>query len=139
MSDLHAMLERHYQGLNTADLELATGDFAEDVSVALPTGSFVGIDGLRGAMSAFFTAFSDLSVSPRSLVIDGRAAMAERVLAGTHDGPLATADGEVPPTGRSVSLPIVDTFVLEGSKIVEHNVYWDNLALVTQLGLGPES
>lgn len=133
------MLDRHYRGLNSADLDLATRDFDADVSVALPTGSFTGIQGLRDAMSAFFTAFPDLTVSPRSLVIDGDAGMAERVLSGTHDGRLATADGEVPPTGRSVELPIVDTFVLKGDKIIEHNVYWDNLALLTQLGLVPEN
>ncbi len=57
-------------------------------------------------MSAFFTAFPDLAVTPRSLVNDGSAAMAERTLGGTQDGPLAIGDGEVSPSGRTVSIPI---------------------------------
>lgn len=139
MSQLLEMIEGHYQGLNSGDLEMATAPFAADVSVELPTGAFQGIEGLRAAMTAFFTAFPDLAVTHRSLVSDGRAAMAERVLTGTQNGPLATADGEVPPSGRSVSLPIVDTFVLRDGQIAEHNVYWDNLAFLTQLGLRPEA
>lgn len=138
MSQLLEMIEGHYQGLDSGDLEMATVPFADDVSVELPTGKFQGIEGLRAAMSAFFTAFPDLAVTHRSLVSDGTAAMAERMLSGTQDGPLVTADGEVPPSGRRVSLPIVDTFVVRDGRIVEHNVYWDNFAFLTQLGLLPQ-
>ncbi|MGM7648422.1 ester cyclase [Nocardia sp. JW2] len=65
-------------------------------------------------------------------------AIAEIVFTGVQTGPLPTAEGEVPPSGRTVTFPLIDTFTLRDGKVAEHRVYWDNVSFLTQLGLMPQ-
>ena len=51
--------------------------------------------------------------------------------AGTHTGPY----GEVPPTGRVVTMRGIDVYRLDGGRVVEAWSWWDGLAAYQQLGL----
>lgn len=52
---------------------------------------------------------------------------------GTHNAEL----NGIPPTGRSVRVPAVHLFRIEGGKIAEQWVVWDTLGLMQQLGVVP--
>ncbi|MDR7166963.1 steroid delta-isomerase-like uncharacterized protein [Nocardia kruczakiae] len=134
---LRGFIEAHYQGLNTGDVELAASPFSDDVACEFPSGPLAGIGELRGMIQTFITAFPDLTITVRNIWHDGDGAVAEVSFSGTHTGPLATPQGEVPPTGRAVRFPLVDTFAVKDGKVVEHRGYWDNAAFLTQLGLLP--
>jgi hypothetical protein len=41
----------------------------------------------------------------------------------------------VPPTGRSVRIPIVMTASFLEGKIARHNIYWDQASVLVQIGL----
>jgi len=43
----------------------------------------------------------------------------------------------VPPTGRHVQAPYVDILVVEGDQIASDHLYWDQVEMLTQLGLMP--
>jgi len=58
--------------------------------------------------------------------------------AGTHTGPLATPQGEVPPTGRTLQLPICLGFEVAAGRITSNHAYYDQMTLAAQLGLLPE-
>ncbi|WP_426518111.1 ester cyclase [Diaminobutyricibacter sp. McL0618] len=130
-----AIVDTHNRGLHERDFDLFGSIFADDVAVELPGSSFSGLDSLKGVLGVFTTAFPDIKLTPRQIYGDGEAVAVEQVFTGTHDGPLATPDGEVPPTGRAVTFTMVDAFVLRGGKVVEHRVYYDNHSFLTQLGL----
>jgi predicted ester cyclase len=137
MSDLLALVDTHYQGLENGDLDLAAGPFTDDVAAEFPSGPLDGIEALRGMIGVFITAFPGMRIERRNTWTDGATAIAEIVFTGTQTGPLATPEGEVPPSGRTVTFPLIDTFTLRGEKIAEHRVYWDNVSFLTQLGLMP--
>jgi ketosteroid isomerase-like protein len=50
-------------------------------------------------------------------------------------GPLSTPEGEVEPTGSSVDLRFADVSLARDGKIVSYHTYYDQLGLLTQLGL----
>ncbi|MFF0488733.1 ester cyclase [Nocardia sp. NPDC003482] len=137
MSELLDFVTAHYNGLESGDVDLAASPFSADVASEFPSGPLAGIDALRGLIQAFITAFPDLRIERRNVWQDGDTAIAEITFSGTHTGPLATPAGEVPPTGRAVRFPLVDTFTMRDGKVVEHRGYWDNAAFLTQLGLLP--
>ncbi|MCX4095565.1 ester cyclase [Nocardia sp. alder85J] len=137
MTELLDLVDAHYRGLETGDLELAASPFAETVASEFPAGPMVGIEALRGLIQAFITAFPDLKLARRNVWVSGDSAVAEVTFSGTHTGPLATPDGTVPPTGKAVTFPLIDIFTLRDGKVVEHRGYWDNALFLTQLGLLP--
>ena len=68
---------------------------------------------------------------------DGDTVLVEGVYTGTQTGDLVGPGGTIPATGRSFRLPYLDIFQARDGKFVSHRIYWDNLALLTQLGVVP--
>jgi ketosteroid isomerase-like protein len=62
------------------------------------------------------------------VVVEGR-------FAGTFTGPLASADGDIEPTGAIVDLRFADVSRARGGRIVSYHTYYDQLGLLTQLGV----
>ena len=57
----------------------------------------------------------------------------------TQTGPLKLPDGtELPPSGKQVALRGMEFVQVRDGKIVVDNLYYDNLAVMAQLGLVPE-
>ncbi|WP_191094388.1 ester cyclase [Nocardia colli] len=139
MNELLDLVHTHYNGLESGDLDLAASPFADDVAAVFPTGPLDGIDALRNLIDSFITAFPDLTIDRRTVWQDGDTAIAEVSFSGTQTGPLATATGEVPASGRRVTFDAVDIFTARSGKVVEHRGYWDNATFLTQLGLLPDS
>ncbi|MCD0452802.1 ester cyclase [Actinocorallia sp. API 0066] len=129
------LIEIHHSSLEAGDPATSASIFTDDLVAVLPTGTVHGADGILGVLQAFATAFPDLKVTQQAVWVEGDTAIAELVFSGTHTGPLGTAEGEVPPTGKFVTFPLIDIFVLRGDKISEHRVYWDNASFLGQLGL----
>lgn len=83
-------------------------------------------------------AFPDHVVEVERLFGQGEWVCGEFRLVGTHTGPLTSSEGEtIPATGKDVRLPFCAVFRLEGGKIAEYHVYYDNLGFMAQLGLIP--
>ena len=58
----------------------------------------------------------------------------EGVFTGRHTGPMHTPRGELPPTGHTVTFPFADFFQVRDGRCVSHRTYWDNVAMMAQLG-----
>jgi predicted ester cyclase len=56
---------------------------------------------------------------------------------GTHTGVLQTPEGEVPPTGRRVEIRSMVMYEARGDELVSEHLYFDQMELMTQLGLAP--
>jgi steroid delta-isomerase-like uncharacterized protein len=88
-------------------------------------------------MQTFFTAFPDLRIEVESMVEVGDAVATEVRFVGTHTGPLAGPDGELPATGKRVDLPGADFMSVSNGKVTSWRVYYDTGTFMSQLGLGP--
>jgi predicted ester cyclase len=61
----------------------------------------------------------------------------KRTCKGTHTGPLASPQGMVPPTGRTLALRFCEIFEVEAGRIATHRTYYDQMEFAQQLGLIP--
>jgi len=72
-----------------------------------------------------------------STIQDGDTFAVEGRWTGTHTGPLAGPAGEVPATGRSVTMPFCGVGEQRDGRIAKVTVYLDQLGMLAQLGLVP--
>ncbi|TMK72098.1 MAG: ester cyclase [Actinobacteria bacterium] len=89
----------------------------------------------RAFCDVFVTAFPDLTQDVRLLVDAGEYAFAEVVARGTHTGPLATPDGDIAPTGRTIEIPFCVVMHARDGLLVDGREYYDAGTLLGQLGL----
>jgi SnoaL-like polyketide cyclase len=60
------------------------------------------------------------------------------VFSGTHTAPLQSPAGEVPATNRQLRGRGVQIFRVEGDAVADTRLYYDQVDVLTQLGLMPE-
>jgi steroid delta-isomerase-like uncharacterized protein len=77
--------------------------------------------------------FPDQRMTLDALVAEGDRVAFWGAFSGTQEGPL----GPFPPTGRRMESEIAGMFRIEGGRIAELWVTWDNLSGLSQLGLFP--
>jgi predicted ester cyclase len=53
---------------------------------------------------------------------------------GTHTGPLESAEGTIPASGKRQETPAAYFFTFEGDKIQESRRYFDSMTLLKQIG-----
>lgn len=83
-------------------------------------------------------AFPDAVGTVTSTVASGDKAALEVTWNGTHTGPLATAEGTIPASGRRQETPAAFFFTFAGDKIKESRHYFDSLTLLKQIGAQPK-
>jgi len=84
------------------------------------------------------TAFPDLTQEVQLLVDAGEYAFAEVVARGTHTGPLATPEGDIGPTGRTIEVPFSVVMHARDGLLVDGREYYDAATLLRQLGLASD-
>ncbi len=81
----------------------------------------------------FMTTFPDQHVRLDHMIAEGNHVAIRAVYTGTQAGPM----GDFPATGNSVEAPFIAFFRVESGKIAELWLEWDNLGILTQLGMFP--
>jgi len=84
------------------------------------------------------TAFPDAVGTVTSAVASGNTAALEVTWKGTHTGPLGTAEGTIPASGKRQETPAAFFVTVEGDKIKESRHYFDSLTLLKQIGAQPK-
>ena len=87
---------------------------------------------------AWKTAFPDAVGTVTSAVASGSKAALEVTWKGTHTGPLVTAEGTIPASGKLQETPAALFFTFEGDKIKESRHYFDSMTLLKQIGALPK-
>src|SRR3972149_6566775 len=99
------------------------------------------IKGRRAALEfirGFVNALPDFHIRELHTVAQGDWISREFVNTGTHTGPLVGADGRtIPPTNKRVEFNEIDLFKIEGGKVTEMRLYFDQLGFLAQLGIAP--
>jgi len=112
---------------------------AEDVEwITVPTGqTFRGHEGMREFMQGWVDAFPDGSTEDTTAYAGEEFGVTEFIGRGTHDGPLVSPAGEIPPTGHSVEFSLCEVYEFRDGKIISGHTHFDSLGLMAQLGVVP--
>jgi predicted ester cyclase len=140
MSANSKLLDDYVERYNAGDLDGVMDLYAEDAVQLMPEGTFEGRSAIRERLARDLLACPDIDWTVLSFVEQGDTFADEWSFVATHTGPFQLADGtELPPTGRRVELRGMELVVLRDGKIVVDNLYYDNAAVMAQLGLVPEA
>ncbi len=92
-------------------------------------------DGFKGFMQSFKTAFPDIVINHKNIVSSGNQVAVEFIAEGTHNGPLQTPAGEIPPTGKRVIFTVAEFLEWENGKLKSLHNYQDAGSILKQIGL----
>ena len=110
-----------------------------DFDFVAPNGSGRGPAATTAYSRPFVGAFPGCRHEVDLVVAQGDVAAVEGRWIGTHSGPLPTAEGEIPATGKTITLPFTATMRARGDRLASMHVYFDQLAFLAQLGVVPQS
>jgi steroid delta-isomerase-like uncharacterized protein len=130
------IMDRFYEDFGTGNIDAALSACAEDLEIVDPgMGHIHGRERFREYLETFKRAMPDARATIEQTVDSGELVVVEGRFTGTHTGPLATEDGDVEPSGASVDLRFADISRVSDGKIVAYHTYYDQLGLLTQLGV----
>ena len=138
MMTTHEAFERGTDTFNAHDLDGFAEVLADDVVFAAPGG--IHGEGKAACVEFFgswYSAFSDAHVDVHTAHFIDDIVIEEGTFCGTHTGVLHTPSGDVPPTGRAVSVPYLHTLRYRDGLHVSFNLLFDRLLMLEQLGLVP--
>jgi steroid delta-isomerase-like uncharacterized protein len=127
-------------GFNKGDVSWVGSSYASDAVFIDPFGRYEGPEAILAYYEAGLRAFPDNRMETSLLVEDGDTVVAEWTTRGTQTGPLAMPDGtEIPATGKTVEIQGVSVVRVKEGKVTSHRDYFDNIAVMSQLGLMPNT
>ncbi|MGK7222373.1 ester cyclase [Kocuria flava] len=136
--DRRQQVEQAIAALNAHDAAAFAATYTPDavVHTSADPEPVRGRDAVAQDTQRWNTAMPDMAIEIEELIVDGHTAAMRLLFTGTHTGPLTTPDGEVPPTGKTVSAPmaVFDRNDENGLTSVEHR-YLDLADMARQLGL----
>lgn len=140
-SDTISIARRLYEDWNERDFDHLAGLLAEDGEILLVGSgtSFRGPEGARQFAQMWANGFPDGRVTVDKVAASGNQVTIEHTGRGRHTGTLQSPAGEIPATGKSVTLQLCDVFTIEEGKITSLRSYFDSASLLTQLGVMPET
>jgi len=112
--------------------ELLTEDFARH-SQATPDIQIRSREEFKALQESFLSSVPDQGIRLEMLVAEGDRVAAYAVYSGTQTGVM----GNIPPTGKYFESKFISIFRIEDGRIAELWVEWDNVAILTQLGVFP--
>ena len=136
--DLKKVADNVMKTVNSGDAAAIARLYTEDAIMIMP-GEPEPIQGRKAIeenQAAFFRAMPDFKVEFTLILISGNHIVFEGISRGTHTGPLASPEGEIPPTGSSVEIKFVFIAkVTQEGLIEEDRTYFDTAEYMRQLGL----
>ena len=130
------LIHRFTASINSADWdafgELLTDDFSRHCQ-ATPKVQVNSREEFKNLQESFLVSMPDQKITVEMIIAEKDKVAAYATYSGTLTGPM----GEFPPTGKYMESKFISIFRIEEGRIAELWVEWDNLAMLTQLGLFP--
>jgi len=123
----------------TSDVEATMATMTDDPTV-LHVSTSVGARG-REAVRRFYSEYfvgrqaSDMRLDLTSRTVTAERVVDEMTVSFTHDVEIPWILPGVPPTGRSVTVPIVAVITFVGGLVDSEHIYWDQATVLAQIGL----
>jgi steroid delta-isomerase-like uncharacterized protein len=129
---VHGMVEEIFNRGNMSLIdEFLAPDFIEREE--LPPGIPSGREGVIQLTAMLRSAFPDFKATIDDIIAEGDKVVIRQTWTGTHKGEFMG----IPPTGKSVSIGVIDIIRVAGGKFVEHWGQMDTMGLMQQLGAVP--
>lgn len=137
MADNLPLARRLYEGWNERKFdELADAMAPDGQIVVVGTGDvFTGPEGSRQYNASWADGFPDGRITIDNMFAAGDTVVTEFTGHGTHTGPLVSSMGEIPATGREVTLKLCDVVVFRDGQVATQRTYFDSGSLMAQLGV----
>ena len=130
------LASRFYEAFDSGDIDGVLAVFAEDLETIDPgMGTVHGHGPFREYIETLKRAVPDARAVIDDMYDAGDVVVVEGRFAGSFTGPLASPDGDIEPTGATVDLRFADVSRARDGKIVSYHTYYDQLGLLTQLGV----
>jgi len=139
MGDPREIVAAASEAFNAHDETAMRALYAPNVLFEAP--GDVRLEGSEAAVQyamAWLRAFPDARLTIHDTVAEGEWVVTRFTFDGTHTEPLAGPGGEIPATGRRLAGRGSEAFRVRGDRIVEDHLYFDQVQVLTQLGLLPE-
>ena len=126
-----------YDGWNSRNFDVLADATAPDGTITFMGSGEVlkGPEGSRVYSEMWANGFPDGRVTIDSIFADGDRVVVEITGRGTHTGTFVTSMGEIPATGKSVTLKLCDVLQLSDGKVKSQHSYLDTGSMMAQLGL----
>lgn len=136
-ADLARRLHEAWNERNFDEIADATAPDAV-ITIVGSGDTFEGIDGARAFNEMWANGFPDGEVTVDQVIESGDLVVVEFTGRGTHTGTLVTSMGEIPATGRSMTLQLCDVMEFKDGKVQSQKTYFDSGSMMAQLGLTAE-
>ena len=131
-----ALVLRFAEAVNVSDWdaldELFTQDFRRHCQ-ATPDVEINSLEEFKEFQKRFVIGFPDQRITADLVIAEGDYVATYGAYKATNTGPM----GGIPATGKAVDVKMLTIFRIEKGKIAELWVEWDNMAMLSQLGLMP--
>src|SRR4028118_178354 len=107
---------------------------SEFVNHSTPPGTPPDCQGIKILTAMFRGAFPDSYFTVEDMVAEGDKVVTRKTFHGTHEGEFMG----IPPSGRSVSMGLIDIVRISEGRVVEHWSEGDSLGMMQQLGVIPQ-
>ena len=139
MGDIKSVLDEYNDAFNAHDEARIRACYTDDAVFTAPGDvSLEGPEAIAAWAMAWLNAFPDATATVDNEIIAGEWATLQQTFKGTHTETFVTDEGDIPATGKSVVGRAGEVIRVKDGKIVEDHLYFDNMELLTQLGLVPE-
>jgi steroid delta-isomerase-like uncharacterized protein len=133
------IMGRWLAAFNAHDEEGIRSTYAEDALFEAPGDvRLEGADAIVEYAMTWLRAFPDARMRIETEVADGEWVVQRFLFEGTHEDVLAAPTGRIPATGRHLVGRGVEVTRVQGGEITEDYLYFDQVQVLTQLGLMPE-
>lgn len=136
MSNIESSREWLEKAWNQRDVSIVDRIAADNYVNHDPTGDFVGAEAQKAFIQDFLAAFPNIKVTIDQISGSGNDVTSHVTFTGTQTGALATPQGTIPPTGKTVvvKVKITDQYNQAG-KLTETWAEWDPNDMMRQLGI----
>jgi steroid delta-isomerase-like uncharacterized protein len=140
MADNADLARRLHEAWNERSFDEMAEASAPDAKITI-VGSgdtFEGAEGSRAYNTMWADGFPDGKVTVDRVIASGDYVVVEFTGRGTHTGTLVTSMGDIPATGRSLTLQLCDVMEFKDGKVQSQTTYFDSGSMMAQLGITAE-
>jgi steroid delta-isomerase-like uncharacterized protein len=138
LADMRKLAEKVQEAIDSKDMAAFAQLYAEDATF-IASGEpepIQGREAIERSVSAILRAMPDFRAKFTPIVISGNYIVFEVVSQGTFTGPLASPEGDIPPTGKSVIYKVAFIAKVNADGLIEEDrTYYDTAEFMRQLGL----
>ena len=140
MADTREIGQRFVEAFNAHDESRIRELNGENTVLEAPGDVHIeGRDAATEYAMAWLRAFPDARITIKNELAEGDWVAQEFTFEGTHEDTLSSPTGDIPATHKRLSGRGVQIFRVEGEAVADTHLYFDQVQVMTQLGLMPET